>query len=816
MAKKNSRTQMRLGQLTGSLHAGSNAAAAGKIRADVDAGALSAYSFLDLSGSLSAMLSGISRIHGRTGDNALNNAAGVFYTAILPDSAGGQDIGSTSAEWGDIFIGDAKSLKLGEDQDVTLTHNNAQGALLTSANVFGITATDGDLTITADGADNQLVLKGDHESGTAIHIDGNANAASVVDVDAGVLDIDASDKVTIDAAAEIELTTSTAAGHITLHSAHTAGVAVLIDANAAAGAILDIDAGILDADVQGAANIDAGGAVSLQAGAASDFTTSGGAITIDGKVGVNIKEDGTDVLVITTDRDVTLGASGRTVTINSNLDVNGTTTTIDTTNTQIEDRIIGLGVSGSNGNYSSLDTGLIFGFGEKSSAQAAVRYAGAANLFELARYVAAPASSSFGVASAYSDLKVANLFATNLELAGKLEIPDTDASHHLELKWNEGDTADRVLNIDVNQADRTIDLTGNLTVEAASVVNQDLSTDSSAVQFAGLNLSEGNITNVGDINADSLSVDDAAEGLTIDFSSANTTKSKILLRDGMADALSIMEGSNSYMRFTTTDNQETITLSKFVNVEDDIPLAFGGAPGGDFRLFYDEAGTDKLVLSASVNGGIKSFLIGDGHEVSLEFQNNLAKIFAPVPGELKVEAGTSFAIESNFMQLGDGSTGPGALRFQETSGNGTNYTQLSAGAAIGSNVLLKLPITAGSAGQVMKLNGSDATQLEFGDAGNAAKSVFSGSAGAALAAGGDVSGVAGLTSFNMALHSSITDANLSAAMNVFVNGQLLMSGSETERAAGGVDYAVSGSGNNYKLKLAFDLEVDDVVQVVVR
>jgi len=45
----------------------------------------------------------------------------------------------------------------------------------------------------------------------------------------------------------------------------------------------------------------------------------------------------------------------------------------------------------------------------------------------------------------------------------KLRIPDTDGSNELQIKWNENDSADRVLNVKVNSADRTIDVTGNIT-----------------------------------------------------------------------------------------------------------------------------------------------------------------------------------------------------------------------------------------------------------------------------------------------------------------------------------------------------------------
>jgi len=63
---------------------------------------------------------------------------------------------------------------------------------------------------------------------------------------------------------------------------------------------------------------------------------------------------------------------------------------------------------------------------------------------------------------------------------GSVKYSDDDASHTLNLLWNEAETsADRTLNITglAESGDRTLDLQGNLTVESASTLNQDLTTD---------------------------------------------------------------------------------------------------------------------------------------------------------------------------------------------------------------------------------------------------------------------------------------------------------------------------------------------------
>jgi hypothetical protein len=89
-----------------------------------------------------------------------------------------------------------------------------------------------------------------------------------------------------------------------------------------------------------------------------------------------------------------------------------------------------------------------------------------------------------------------------------------------------------------------------------------------------LSLSDNNITNVGDINADSLSVDDAAVGLNVDFSGANTGLGVMTLGDNLASALTIKDDSVTYMAFRSTTGQEAITMGN-ATVASVIPGADG-------------------------------------------------------------------------------------------------------------------------------------------------------------------------------------------------------------------------------------------------
>jgi len=350
-----SKTQIKASQLTGSMPSSSTSASA-------------APAITDLAGVLDHLASSISRIHGASVFS--NSAAGVFAQDILPDADGSRDLGSTTAEFAEV-------------------HANS----VLSQVAMAITAADGDLSVTADGSDNKVVIKGDHTSGAAIHLDGNAAAGSIVDIDAGVLDMDATgaatldaggaitltgagillaggsseiditnsgaldinagsvdldstagiamdgttvsidgtddsnvtvtgsakdldiavagggtqelrlasagtgasalhlnasagginidsaDMIDIDAADEITIDTTSADGHIAITSAHTAGDAIVISANAHAGSILDVDAGVMDVDVQAGFTLDASG-ISLDSDAASNLSTSSGDLDI--------------------------------------------------------------------------------------------------------------------------------------------------------------------------------------------------------------------------------------------------------------------------------------------------------------------------------------------------------------------------------------------------------------------------------------------------------------------------------------------------------------------------------------------------------
>ena len=60
---------------------------------------------------------------------------------------------------------------------------------------------------------------------------------------------------------------------------------------------------------------------------------------------------------------------------------------------------------------------------------------------------------------------------------------------------------------------------------------------------------------------------------------------------------------------------------------------------------------------------------------------------------------------AGYVSVGGAATQGGEIRFLEDTDNGTNYTALKAG-TIGSNVSLTLPVSAGTNGQFMQVDGS--------------------------------------------------------------------------------------------------------------
>ena len=188
-------------------------------------------------------------------------------TSIVPTTADGASLGTSSAEFSDLFLADAAVINLGSDQDVTLTHVADTGVLLNSTNQlqFGDSG-----TYIHQSADGVLDLVSDTEieiNATTIDVNGNLDVSGTI-VGAGALT--AATSITVGSAvlteAELETLDGITAGTV------IASKAIITDS---------------DKDITGGRNITISGELDAATGDFSgdvdvDGTLEADAITIGG------------------------------------------------------------------------------------------------------------------------------------------------------------------------------------------------------------------------------------------------------------------------------------------------------------------------------------------------------------------------------------------------------------------------------------------------------------------------------------------------------------------------------------------------------
>ena len=118
---------------------------------------------------------------GGTTPAAITGTTITATTSILPDASGGADIGSTSAEFGDIYIADDKKIKFGSDQDVSIEYDeDGTDTLLISG---------GDVTLSDDkklffGTDKDVSIEYDEDGTNTMLVTGDVVFADgTTDVD---------------------------------------------------------------------------------------------------------------------------------------------------------------------------------------------------------------------------------------------------------------------------------------------------------------------------------------------------------------------------------------------------------------------------------------------------------------------------------------------------------------------------------------------------------------------------------------------------------------------------------------------------------
>jgi len=169
----------------------------------------------------------------------------------------------------------------------------------------------------------------------------------------------------------------------------------------------------------------------------------------------------------------------------------------------------------------------------------------------------------------------------------RIRLLDTDYSHYLALIWNENRAANQTLNFITGAGDRTVTLSGNLTVESASLVNQDLTSDASP-SFGGLGLT-GNLT----LAANSIT------GTSVDINNAEMQQLSNITANTISNAQwGYLGAMNQGVTTTSTPTFGALTLGT--------SLTFGANPtiqwDSNYLYLRSEAATGVLALQGSIAG----------------------------------------------------------------------------------------------------------------------------------------------------------------------------------------------------------------------
>lgn len=321
---------------------------------------------------------------------------------------------------------------------------------------------------------------------------------------------------------------------------------------------------------------------------------------------------------------------------------------------------------------------------------------------------------------------------------------DTDNSNFITLTWNEDDTSDRTLNVLLNSGDRSLALQGNLTVEANSIINSDLSTDanwatSGTVTSSGTGgLITGSASNLGKVvlydgssNTFTITWQAASGNMTYTFPADDGDADQYLQTNGSGtlDWATPPGGGDVVGPASSTDNAIPVfddTTGNLVRdgliTQDDTGNTIINTTSANpyFRLEgYITEGTAVRYAQISVDDTIDSLLIETENNANIDYmQFKLGEANQRFRFEQNSEtmdvyySGGNWYFEAandrNFVFIGD-TTNPGAIELGEASANGTNKWTVTTVASLTTDYTITLPDGNGDTGDLLYNTDGSAT-----------------------------------------------------------------------------------------------------------
>jgi hypothetical protein len=741
----------------------------------------------DLFGMVGAALS---RIHGAASSEPFNNTSGHFLNANTTD--GGDDVGAIklSAAAGGISLAwsDSKNLWAEGGKIMMVANENDPNAIKIHAD--------------AAGTNQKIILINDA---------GTNEAAITLTATAGGVDIDAAAEKNIDISG----------GQVLVSSKDNAASAIALTAN------IGIAETIVITNTQGT---DA---------AAISLLASAGGITIDGENAISIKENGAEVIGITDARAVNIGVTGQATTVKGtfNVDeaasfdssltiagdffVNGTTTTVSSSHMIVKDPIAAFGIASSSVSGGSATLGPV---GDRGFAfPMATAYAGSPVFYwdNSGAVSSGVPQGTFRAAYAVtsgSEASITKVGALGLDV-GALTTTTVVASGII--KTDDATEATSTTN-------GSLQTDGGLSVVKSAVIGDDLDllSNGAIINFGAgqkFTATHANASNTLTVSSNHrLAFGDAADYISGDGTDLNIVSSgdialnadgaDITLEDGVL-TFGKLSGAASATKLVVSSSTGGIVLDPNNNY---ISFAAVGSEVG--RVVLDTAGGNGFILSSSLDKSLTLdsnmglIKLAQGAEEGGE--NGVALVLAaasvqiekplydPAGGHTAFKFAHNDTFANQFLQVS------GSLRFFEEN-KGDNYIELRAPASVTANVTLTFPDGNGDANDVLVTDGSGVlsfTSVSGLNAPNKGFRIITGSHTRLnqlptneMNSGDDITG--------MSVASS-----QGATLDVFVNGQLLVSGSSSEVSAGSRDYSIQSAA----LTFAFDLENDDILQVVKR